>query len=68
MRVWSFLRIWFFWSSVREGEFCRSKRRVTRVFSLLTFWPPGPLLREKRKVSSFSGIVMICFVIMNFRP
>lgn len=38
------------------GEFTTSNLSVTRVFSLLTFCPPGPLLREAVKSSSSSGM------------
>ena len=45
------------WSSVRLGEERTSKTRVTRVRTLFTFWPPGPLLVDTVAVNSSSGIV-----------
>ncbi len=51
---------WFrtisFWWSERLGELATSNRRVTRVLTLFTFCPPGPLLREAVNLSSLIGI------------
>jgi hypothetical protein len=35
-----------------------SQVRVTFEFTLLTFWPPAPPLRENEKVSSEKGIII----------
>src|SRR5437867_10768817 len=45
-----------FCSGERLRDALTSKRSVTRVFTLLTFCPPGPLLRAAVKVRSSSGI------------
>ena len=65
MREESCFDMRFFCVSERLGEFTRSKMSVAFVLTLFTFCPPGPLLREKVKVSSFSGIIMsfLIFVI-----
>ncbi len=56
MRVarWSKMRC--FCSVVRLGEFVTSNLNVTRVLTLFTCCPPGPLLREAVKFSSSLGI------------
>src|SRR5262245_20051681 len=56
IRVASLPRILRFWSSERTEEPRTSKASVTLLLTLLTFWPPGPPLRDAVKVSSFSGI------------
>src|SRR5581483_7616176 len=43
----------------RDGEPSTSKRSSTRVSRLLTFWPPGPPDREKRKLISPPEIVQL---------
>ena len=48
----------FFCTSDRFVEFAKSKSSVTRVLTLFTFCPPGPLLRENLNTSSFSEIKM----------
>jgi len=67
-RVASFLRILFFCSSDSIVLFSTSKNKVTRVFTLLTFCPPGPPLREYLKISSSAGIIISLFfsVTMSF--
>lgn len=45
----------FSWSD-RPADERTLKRSSTRVLTLLTFWPPGPLLREAVKINSSSGI------------
>ncbi len=51
-------------SSRRLGELRRSNQRVIRLLTLLTFCPPGPLLREAVYTNSFSwmerrGVIFI---------
>jgi len=53
-RVWSLVNIRFFCQSVKVGHCATLKNSVTRVLTLLTFCPPGPLLRENPHVSSSS--------------
>ena len=45
--------------SERLADARTSKNSVIRVLTLLTFWPPGPLLREALKTSSFSAIMTV---------
>lgn len=47
-----------FCDSVRVWHSAMSKRRVTLVFSLFTFCPPGPELREQTKVK-YSSLMTI---------
>ena len=46
----------FLFSAERLGELATSNSSVTRLLILLTFWPPGLLLREKVKDNSSSPI------------
>ena len=69
--VGQWFQINFFWSSERHGELATSNHRVTRVLTLFTFCPPGPLLREYENFSSFSGMerlseIFVCDVIPLF--
>jgi len=43
-------------SAERLGELTISNHRVTRELTLLTFWPPGPLLGDAVNVDSLSGM------------
>ena len=56
MRVARRFLIRSFSTRERLEEFSRSNNRVIRVETLLTFCPPGPLLREAVKRSSSSGM------------
>jgi len=56
MRVSSLVAIRPFCESVSAWQPSRSKKRVVRVLTLLTFCPPGPLLRLKLNQKSSSGI------------
>lgn len=49
-------------SSRRLGELRTSNQRVIRLLTLLTFCPPGPLLREAVKISSLSGMEIRCVI------
>src|SRR5262245_19275378 len=55
IRVASLTRILRFCSSDRTEEPRTSKANVTLLLTLLTFWPPGPPLRDAVKLISFSG-------------
>ncbi len=55
-RVASRVSILCFCQSERLPQLATSKNSVTRVLTLLTFCPPGPLLRETLKTSSSSDI------------
>src|SRR4029079_10885572 len=46
-------------SGGRLGVVSASKCRIALLETLLTFCPPGPLLRANEKCSSASGIVMV---------
>lgn len=58
IRVANSFRRRSFCSEERLAEFLISNRKVTRVFTLLTFCPPGLLLREKANENSRDGISM----------
>ena len=53
-RVWSLVNIRFFCPSFRDGHCATLNSSVTRVLTLLTFCPPGPLLRENCQSNSSS--------------
>src|SRR5215471_4451016 len=53
------------WSLLRASEASMLKRSVTRVETLLTFWPPGPPLRETVKSTSCSGISRPSITLIN---
>ena len=55
MRVARFVKMQCFCSGDRVGELATSNLRVTRLLTLLTCCPPGPLLREALNFSSSSG-------------
>jgi len=54
-RVANCLKIRAFSVADRLSEFATSNQSVTRVLCLLTFCPPGPLLRAAVNFSSLSG-------------
>src|SRR5207237_5383947 len=47
------------WRGPSDAEPATSKTTSTRVLRVLTFWPPGPPLREKRNSSSPSGMTTV---------
>ena len=57
-------RFWIrsFCSVERSGQLATSNKSVTRVLSLFTFCPPGPLLRENLKTSDSSEILVFLLI------
>src|SRR6266480_6279965 len=47
------------WRGPSDGEPATSKTASTRVLRVLTFWPPGPPLREKRNSNSPRGMTTV---------
>src|SRR5688572_20259195 len=46
-------------SAGSEGDDVADQRSVALLETLLTFWPPGPLLRENENTSSSSGTLIV---------
>ena len=66
IRVGKRFRINSFWWSESLWELITSNQRVTRVLTLFTFWPPGPLLREAVNFSSPKGTAKVSVIITIF--
>src|SRR5690606_33415041 len=59
----NFWKMMCFSSSSNSSEFFTSNRRLIWLLTLLTFWPPGPLLRDAEKTHSLSKF--FCFIRSN---
>jgi len=67
IRVGRWFRINCFCLSERHGELTTSNQRVTRVLTLFTFWPPGPLLRLAVNLSWHKGMESVSVISIDGR-